>query len=115
MGEVLSLWREVTEVPHRQHRSHHQHPSMNPGVSQQEMNTRRAKQTAQAGHYGKAVQALASEGLAPPSAETFQEMLSKHLLGRTECRGQEIAPLRWLAWRQVGPGAEPHWKDFTAC
>ena len=42
------------------------------------LNARRTRQAVQAGQYSKAIQALASSGLAPPSPNVLQEMLTKH-------------------------------------
>ena len=47
--------------------------------SQQSSNIRRAKLAVQDGQYSKAIMALTSDGLATPSAEVLEEMLSKYL------------------------------------
>ena len=46
--------------------------------SRQSSNIRRAKLAVQDGQYSKAIMALTSDGLATPSAEVLEEMLSKH-------------------------------------
>ena len=48
------------------------------GGSLRNNNIRRAKQAAQDRRYGKAIQALTSGGVAPPSPEVCEEMLKKH-------------------------------------
>ena len=42
------------------------------------LNARRARQAVQVGQYRKAIQALSSSGLASPSPNVLQEMLTKH-------------------------------------
>ena len=46
--------------------------------SQRAANARRARRAVEDGQYRKAIQALASDGLALPTVEVVDEMLSKH-------------------------------------
>ena len=72
-GDWSSLWSEALEdaqsLAKRQSRS---------SASTSTSNYRRAKRAAQDGRYGKAIQALTSDGLASPSPEILREMQKKH-------------------------------------
>ena len=72
-GEWLSLWSEALadgqSLASRRDKSTSAPPTHN---------IRRAKHAVQNGQYSMAITALSSEGLANPSTEVLQEMLSKH-------------------------------------
>ena len=77
-GDVVGLWEEavasVSAKPNRGSRSRRETKA----EALQASNVRRAKLATQAGRYRKAIQALTSEGLAPPSESSLEEMLAKH-------------------------------------
>ena len=74
-GYLASLWSEALACIHSQ--PSHRKVTSGP-TTLRRLNARRARQVVQAGQYSKAIQALASSGLAPPSPNVLQEMLTKH-------------------------------------
>ena len=74
-GDFASLWSEALACIHSQ--PSHKKATSGP-TTLRRLNARRARQAVQAGQYSKAIQALASSGLAPPSPNVLLEMLTKH-------------------------------------
>ena len=72
-GDQVALWSEG--MSEGQSLSRHTQSSSS---SSQRNNIRRAKLAVQDGQYSKAIKTLTSDGLATPSAEVLQEMLTKH-------------------------------------
>ena len=73
-GDLVALWSEA--VAEGLSLSRHSQSSSSP--SQRSHNIKRAKLAIQDGQYSKAIKTLTSDGLATPSAEVMQEMLTKH-------------------------------------
>ena len=74
--DLLSLWMEA--VDNGQIMSQRLNSSKASSSSQRSHNARRARRAVQDGLYSKAIKALTSVGLAPPSPEVLKEMLEKH-------------------------------------
>ena len=76
-GDILGLWSEVEvgedRLNHRRGR-----PKKVTSESSRVANARRARRAMEDGQYKKAIQSLTSDGLAPASAEVYEEMLAKH-------------------------------------
>ena len=72
-GDLVALWSEAVAGGQSLSRR-----ALSSSSSQRNYNIRRAKQAVQDGQYSKAIKALTSDGLATPSAEVLQEMLTKH-------------------------------------
>ena len=77
LGDILGLWSEVEvgedRLNHRRGR-----PKKVTSESSHVANARRARRAMEDGQYKKAIQSLTSDGLAPASAEVYEEMLAKH-------------------------------------
>ena len=73
-GDLVALWLEAVA----EGRSLSRRTQSSSSSSQRSCNIRRAKLAIQDGQYSKAIKALTSDGLASPSAEVLQEMLTKH-------------------------------------
>ena len=74
-GDLASLRSEALACIHSQ--PSHKKATSGP-TTLRRLNARRARQAVQADQCSKAIQALASIGLAPPSRNVLQEMLTKH-------------------------------------
>ena len=76
-GDILGLWSEVEvgedRLNHRRGR-----PKKVTSESSRVANARRARRAMEDGQYKKAIQSQTSDGLAPASAEVYEEMLAKH-------------------------------------
>ena len=70
-GDLVTLWSEAVEGAQSLSKYSRSAP-------QRSINIRRAKMATQDGQYRKAIRALISDGLATPSANVLQEMLTKH-------------------------------------
>ena len=79
-GDLVSLWSEALasgkSLFKRSEKS--SSPAGSPLRGNRNTNIRRAKAAVQDGQYNKALKALTSDGLAPPTPEVLQEMLNKH-------------------------------------
>ena len=73
-GDVCALWAEAVSGGQSLSKRAGSYSS----TSQRSRNIWRAKKAVQDGQYSKAIKALTSNGLATPSREVLQEMLSKH-------------------------------------
>uniref|UniRef100_A0A1X7SVN2 Reverse transcriptase domain-containing protein n=1 Tax=Amphimedon queenslandica TaxID=400682 RepID=A0A1X7SVN2_AMPQE len=94
-GEFLALWDKVTVRAAQLPRT---------GSSpQSDANVRRARRAVEAGHLSKAIQALSSRGLAPPSHESYLELLSKHPQSPLPASPLPLAPPDSLP-----PSSPPH-------
>ena len=74
-GDLASLWSEALACIPSQ--PSHRKDTSDPTILRR-LNARRARQAVQVGQYRKAIQALSSSGLASPSPNVLQEMLTKH-------------------------------------
>ena len=76
-GDIQELWSDVLVVEDKLSKQWKK-PNKAPPETLQRTNARRARSGVEEGHYRKAIQALCSEGLAPPSSAVLEEMLAKH-------------------------------------
>ena len=74
----MGLWIDFVASEEKHHRRHRGNKKTPHPDTVRASNARRAKRAVEAGQYRKAIQALTSGGLAPPSAEIVDEMLAKH-------------------------------------
>ena len=77
-GAFNDLWSEVLQEEKRLHNRRKRQNNDNSQRSQRAANARWARRAVEDGQYRKAIQALASDGLALPTVEVVDEMLSKH-------------------------------------
>ena len=77
-GDVLGLWTDYLISAEKGHRRRGGKKKASQHESILAANIRRAKRAVEAGQYRKGIQALTSEGLAPPSDDILAEMLAKH-------------------------------------
>ena len=76
-GDIQGMWSDVLVVEEKLSRQRKK-PNKAPQETLQRNNTRRDRSAVKEGQYRKAIQALCSEGLAPPSSAALEEMLAKH-------------------------------------
>ena len=76
-GDIQELWSDVLDAEDKLSRQRKK-PNKAPQETLQRTNARRARSAVEEGQYWKAIQALCSEGLAPPSSAVLEEMLAKH-------------------------------------
>ena len=75
-GNFLELWNEALDAASDSHHSRKKKKA--PQEMLRRSNARRARRAVEDGQYRKAIQALSSGGLAPPTPEVLNEMLAKH-------------------------------------
>ena len=76
-GDIQELWSDVLVAEDKLSRQWKK-PNKAPQETLQRTNARRARSAVEEGQYRKVIQALCSEGLAPPSTAFLEEMLAKH-------------------------------------
>ena len=74
-GHFLPLWLEARENQVKLFRRSRRRGNQNPT---KDFNARRSEKLARSGQYGRAIQALSSQGLADDSEEVFEALSSKH-------------------------------------
>ena len=77
-GDISGLWSDFLASEGNTNRRRHVPKKPSNLDSLRAANARRARRTVEAGQYRKAIQALTSEGLSPPTSDILDEMLTKH-------------------------------------
>ena len=77
-GDISGLWSDFLASEGNTNRCRHVPKKASNLDSLRAANARRARRAVEAGQYRKAIQALTSEGLSPPTSDILDEMLTKH-------------------------------------